>query len=53
MSQKTTEMIEERGKFIAYAYDLKIRVGQPFDTTKYKCYIRKFEEGYPKNGETC
>jgi hypothetical protein len=27
---------------------LKTRVGQPSDATKYKKYIRKFEEGNPQ-----
>jgi hypothetical protein len=39
-------MEEEKGKFIAF--DLKTRVGQPSDATKYKKYIRKFEEGNPQ-----
>ena len=41
--QKTTKMEEEKGRFIAF--DLKTRVGQPSDATKYKKYVRKFEEG--------
>jgi hypothetical protein len=45
--QKKTKMEEEKGKFIAF--DLKTRVGQPSDTTKYKKYVRKFEEGNPEN----
>jgi hypothetical protein len=44
--QKTTKMEEEKGRFIAF--DLKTRVGQPSDTTKYKKYIRKFKEGNPQ-----
>jgi hypothetical protein len=44
--QKTTKMEEEKGKFIAF--DLKTRVGQPSDATKYKKYVRKFEEGNPQ-----
>jgi hypothetical protein len=44
--QKTTKMEEEKGKFIAF--DLKTRVGQPSDATKYKKYFRKFEEGNPQ-----
>jgi hypothetical protein len=32
--QKTTKMEEEKGKFISF--DLKTRVGQPSDATKYK-----------------
>jgi hypothetical protein len=46
--QKTTKMEEEKGRFIAF--DLKTRVGQSSDATKYKKYVRKFEEGTPKNG---
>jgi hypothetical protein len=38
-------MEEEKGKFIAF--DLETRAGQPSDATKYKKYIRKFEEGNP------
>jgi hypothetical protein len=38
-------MEEEKGKFIAF--DLKTRVEQPSDATKYKKYIRKFKEGNP------
>jgi hypothetical protein len=41
--QKTTKMEEEKERFIAF--DLKTRVGQPSDATKYKKYIKKFEEG--------
>jgi len=37
---------EERGKFIAF--ELKTRVGQPSDASKYKKYVRKFEEGSPQ-----
>jgi hypothetical protein len=44
--QKTTKMEEEKGKIIAF--DLKTRVGQPSDATKYKKYVRKFEEGNPQ-----
>jgi hypothetical protein len=44
--QKTTKMEEEQGKIIAF--DLKTRVGQPSDATKYKKYVRKFEEGNPQ-----
>ena len=44
--QKTTKMEEEKGRFIAF--DLKTRVGQPSDATKYKKYVRKFEEGNPQ-----
>jgi excinuclease UvrABC nuclease subunit len=44
--QKTTKMEEEKGKCIAF--DLKTRVGQPSDATKYKKYVRKFQEGNPQ-----
>jgi hypothetical protein len=44
--QKTTKMEEEKGKLIAF--DLKTRVGQPSDATKYKKYIKKFKEGNPQ-----
>jgi hypothetical protein len=44
--QKTTKMEEEKGKFIAF--DLKTRIGQPSDATKYKKYVRKFEEVNPQ-----
>jgi hypothetical protein len=44
--QKTTKMEEEKGKFILF--DLKTRVGHPSDATKYKKYVRKFEEGNPQ-----
>jgi hypothetical protein len=44
--QRTTKMEEEKGKFIAF--DLKTRVGQPSDATKYKKYVRKFQEGNPQ-----
>ena len=38
-----TNMEGEKGKYIAF--DLKARVGQPSDATKYKKYVRKFKEG--------
>jgi hypothetical protein len=44
--QKTTKMEEEKGRCIAF--DLKTRVGQPSDATKYKKYVRKFKEGNPQ-----
>jgi hypothetical protein len=44
--QKTTKMEVEKVKFMAL--DLKTRVGQPSDATKYKKYVRKFEEGNPQ-----
>ena len=37
-SEGKTKMEEEKGKFIAF--DLKTRVGQPSDATKYKKYFR-------------
>jgi hypothetical protein len=39
-------MKEEKGRLIAFS--LKTRVGQPSDATKYKKYIKKFEEGSPQ-----
>jgi hypothetical protein len=39
------EVEEEKGKFIAF--DLKTRVEQPSDATKYKKYVRKFKERNP------
>jgi hypothetical protein len=44
--QKTTKMEEEKGRFLAF--DLKTRVAQPSNATKYKKYVRKFEEGNPQ-----
>jgi hypothetical protein len=44
--QKTTKMEKVKRRFIAF--DLKTRVGQPSDVTKYKKYVRKFEEGNPQ-----
>jgi len=43
---KSPSMEEEKGRYIAF--DLKTRVGQPSDATKYKKYVRKFEEGSPQ-----
>ena len=43
---KTTSMEEEKGKY--KAFELKTRVGQPSESTKYKKYVRKFEEGSPQ-----
>ena len=37
---------EEKGKFISF--ELKTRVGQPASGTKYKKFVRKFEEGGPQ-----
>jgi hypothetical protein len=45
ITQETTKMEEEKEKFITF--DLKTRVGQPSDATKYKKYVKKFEEGNP------
>ena len=42
---------EDKGKYIAF--ELKTRVGQPSDATRYKKYVLKFEEGSPRNGFTC
>jgi hypothetical protein len=39
-------MEEEKGKYIAFA--LKTGTVQPSDSTKYKKYFRKFEEGSPQ-----
>jgi hypothetical protein len=37
--------IGEEDKWKCTAFGLKIRVGQPSDVTRYKKYVRKFEEG--------
>jgi len=37
---------EDKGKYLVF--ELKTRVGQPNDSTKYKKYVRKFEEGTPQ-----
>jgi hypothetical protein len=37
---------EEKGKFISF--ELKTRVGQADSGTKYKKFVRKFEEGGPQ-----
>ena len=37
---------EEKGKYVSF--ELKTRVGQPEGGTKYKKYVRKFEEGTPQ-----
>lgn len=37
---------EEKGKFISF--ELKTRVGQAESGTKYKKFVRKFEEGGPQ-----
>ena len=43
---KSPSLEEEKGRYIAF--DLRTRVGQPSDATKYKKYVRKFEEGSPQ-----
>ena len=43
---KSLGLEEEKGRYIAF--DLRTRVGQPSDATKYKKYVRKFEEGSPQ-----
>ena len=43
---KLPEMDEEKHNFVSM--ELKTRVGQPETSTKYKKYIRKFEEGTPQ-----
>jgi hypothetical protein len=40
---KKSNVDEENGRYIAFG--LKTRVGQPSDNTKYKKFVRKFEEG--------
>ena len=37
---------EERGQYISF--ELRARIGQPDTATKYKKYVRKFEEGTPQ-----
>ena len=43
---KLPSVEEEKGKFISF--ELKTRVGQPEHGTKYKKFVRKFEEGSPQ-----
>jgi len=43
---KSPSVEEDKGKYIAF--ELKTRVGQPSDATRYKKYVRKFEEGSPQ-----
>ena len=43
---KLPSVEEDKGKYIAFK--LKTRVGQPLDATRYKKYVRKFEEGSPQ-----
>jgi hypothetical protein len=40
---KNSNVDEEKGRYIAF--ELKTRVGKPSDATKYKKFVRKFEEG--------
>ena len=37
---------EDKGMYLVF--ELKTRVGQPANSTKYKKYVRKFEEGSPQ-----
>ena len=39
---------EEDDKSAFITFELKSRVGQPADATKYKKHVRKFEEGTPQ-----
>ena len=43
---KLPSIDEEKGKFISF--ELKTRVGQPASGTKYKKFVRRFEEGGPQ-----
>ena len=43
---KSPSVEEDKGKYIAF--ELKTRVGQPSDATRYKKYVRKFEEVSPQ-----
>ena len=43
---KNSSVDKEKGRYIAF--ELKTRVGQPSDATKYKKFVRKFEEGSPQ-----
>jgi hypothetical protein len=38
---KNSSVDKEKGRYIAF--ELKTRVGQPSDVTKYKKFVRKFE----------
>ena len=38
----------DKDKSMFLVFELKTRVGQPADSTKYKKYVRKFEEGTPQ-----
>jgi hypothetical protein len=46
ISLKLPSVEEEKGKYIAF--ELKSRVGQPSDATRYKKFVRKFEVGSPQ-----
>jgi hypothetical protein len=43
---KNSSVDKERGRYTAF--ELKIRVGQSSDATKYKKFVRKFIEGSPQ-----
>jgi hypothetical protein len=43
---KLAAVDDDKGMFVVF--ELKTRVGQPADSTKYKKYVRKFEEGTPQ-----
>ena len=43
---KLPSATEDKGKFVAF--ELQTRVGAANDSTKYKKYIRIFEEGTPQ-----
>ena len=43
---KLPSVEEDKGKYIAF--ELKTRVGQPSDATRYKKFVREFEEGSPQ-----
>jgi len=43
---KLTTSDEEKGKFVSF--ELITHVGQPTGGTKYKKFVRKFEEGGPQ-----
>ena len=44
--EKLPSTEDEKSHFLSF--ELKTRVGQPADSTKYKKYVRKFEEGTPQ-----
>ena len=43
---KLAAVDDDKGMFVVF--ELKTRVGQPADSTKYKKYVRKFDEGTPQ-----